>query len=744
MITVFEITCMNPRFSRKLGTPALLTALLLPGYTLADRQHLSGPDTSADVGPDSGNHSWLIENGATLNVLPGGQVQEIRSFDSTLIMDGSSMGHDQEVYLSNSTATIRNSTLDGGTRSALNVTEGSSAQVYDSTISSVGRGVNVSIGGAVSLANTQVYGADNQASGNMDGGVGIALVNGQATVTQKSHIVGDNHGAAISSNRHADPASWRNSLVVDDAHIEGKNGSAIKVQSFFDNRPSQASITVSNGGTLTGGNGVILEVAKDANVDFTVINSHLNGDIVVADTAHTNISLSDKASLTGTMTGVQTLTIESALWSLTGNANAHELTLNNGRVNLGGANGSFHQLYLDTLQGNGTFGLGTDLAAGVGDKLVISGNASGEHQLAIQNSGTDVAKGQGPLEVVKTGGGDAQFGVVGGQVDLGTFVYDLQKQGNDWALVQRPGNVVTPGTRSVIGLFSAAPTVWYGELSSLRSRMGELRMGNGEGGVWSRAYGNRHNLAAGADVAYQQTQQGLSVGADGSLSMAHGSLRLGVMSGYSKSDLDMAAGTSGTVDSYYAGVYGTWLADSGYYVDALMKFNRFQNESDVRMSDGQRSGSRYDNYGMGGSVEAGKRYELAHGLFISPFIQWSALWVQGERYSLDNGMQARSNQADSLLGKVGTQVGQTHALASGGRWDYYGKLAIAHEFANDNDVQVNGNRFTNDLSGSRAEFGVGTAVQVTGCLQLHADFDYAKGHNIEQPWGLNFGARYSF
>lgn len=114
--------------------------------------------------------------------------------------------------------------------------------------------------------------------------------------------------------------------------------------------------------------------------------------------------------------------------------------------------------------------------------------------------------------------------MIGGQVDLGTFVYDLQKQGNDWFLLQRPGEVVTPGTRSVLGLFSAAPTVWYGESSTLRSRMGELRMGNGESGVWSRTYGNRYNLSAGGGVGYQQRQQGLSVGADGALPVSNGKM----------------------------------------------------------------------------------------------------------------------------------------------------------------------------------------------------------------------------
>jgi outer membrane autotransporter protein len=478
---------------------------------------------------------------------------------------------------------------------------------------------------------------------------------------------------------------------------------------------------------------------------MTVVSSALHGDIHIGEGSTASVTLGSQASLTGATHHLTRMDLRSgSLWALTSSSTVQSLAMGGGRIELGGSEGDFRELRVDTLEGHGTFGLGTDLAAGEGDRLVVSAEARGSHHVAVTNTGADVAKGQPPLEMISTGGGDALFDVIGGQVDLGTYVYDLQKQGNDWFLVQRPGDVVAPGTRSVLGLFSAAPTVWYGEAVSLRSRMGELRMGHSEGGVWSRAYGNRYNLSAGGGVGYQQTQQGLSVGADGAMPMNEGQLRLGVMGGYSRSDLDLAAGTTGSVDSYYVGVYGTWLADNGYYVDALAKLNRFQNKSDVRMSDGQRSGGNYDNHGVGVSVEAGKRFELDDGVFVSPFAQVSTLWVQGEKYDLDNGMQARSNKADSLLGKVGTQVGQTRKLAKGGSFDYYGKVAIAHEFANNNEVKVNGNRFTNDLSGTRAEFGVGTAVQVSDRVQLHADFDYAKGRNIEQPWGVNLGLRYNF
>jgi len=164
----------------------------------------------------------------------------------------------------------------------------------------------------------------------------------------------------------------------------------------------------------------------------------------------------------------------------------------------------------------------------------------------------------------------------------------------------------------------------------------------------------------------------------------------------------------------------------------------------VRMNDGEKATGDYDNYGIGGSVEAGRHIQLEDGWFIEPYAQVAALWVQGERYGLDNGMQASNNTANSLLGKLGTHVGRTFPLAAGGFVQPYVKVAAVHEFARNNKVKINETTFHDDLSGGRGEVGAGVAVQMTDALQVHADFDYSNGKNIEQPWGANVGIRYSW
>ncbi|HGM5582743.1 TPA: autotransporter outer membrane beta-barrel domain-containing protein [Pseudomonas putida] len=717
------------------------------------------PGETVDVLPDDPIRSYSVRPGAILNVQQDAATAHIKAQEAQVNMTGailSAMGT-TGLHLFNSHAVIDGSSIIAAAdpshpnRSAIGINldgrqDPSSARVSNSFVSGTGRGINVTGNGSLDLANTRVEGrAPAPGADRIPGGVGIVIAGGTATIRERSQVVGDKNGVAIFTGTFLGDVTESN-LVLDQSSVTGREGSAIRVMTHL-NPEVPVNIQINNGTTLKGGNGVILELDELAQANVSVNASQLVGDVVAHQGAILDLSLANHASLTGTITNADKLAIDdSSLWTLTGDSSVNNLTLNNGTVNLRGTEGSsgFNRLQLGELSGSGTFVLGADLTTGRGDFVDVSGKASGEHHLLVENTGTDPNAAVIDHQVVHTGeGSTSQFDLIGGQVDFGTFAYELEQRGDDWFLV-RKGDTTTPGTRSVTGLFSAAPTVWYGEATTLRSRMGELRNGNTQGGGWLRTYGNKHKVSAGAGAAYNQVQQGISFGADAPLPSDSGQWLLGVTGGYSRSDLDLSAGTSGKVDSFHLGVYSTWLADDGLYIDALLKANRFQNASNVRMSDGRKAKGDYKNNGIGASIEVGKHIKLDDGWFVEPYTQVSTLWVDGASYTLDNGMRASATNADSLLGKVGSHVGRTFPLDKGGFVQPYVKLAAAHEFARNNQVKVNGNRFDNDLSGSRIELGTGVAAQVTDTVQVNAGFDYMKGRNIEQPWGVNLGVRYNW
>ncbi|WP_294734030.1 autotransporter outer membrane beta-barrel domain-containing protein [uncultured Pseudomonas sp.] len=698
-------------------------------------------DQKSDLTLNGAQARHILVNDSALVVNTGSRVEDIRATQgSTVHLDGATVESNHPLFgavrLDDSTAVISNSTITSNATVGLQAFEylgssqGGIAHVFNSTI----RGA---LGGAMAYGNSELnFNQNTLVEGTGADSYGV-LLNGATATASQSSIIGGKNGVVFTDDYY-DGSVGR--LVLDNASVEGRSGSAIVVQGEFGSTP-QAEIDVRNGSTLTGGNGTLLEVVGGGVASMNVDNSRLNGNVIVEDGSTARLSLQNNAGLTGQLQNVTSLSVgDRSFWELTGDSRVGALSLAGGTVKFG-ATDAFYQLDLETLEGNGTFVMGTDFARGVTDFLNITGEASGNHSLLLAASGAEPVSPE-EIRVVHTGGGDAQFSLVGDKVDVGAFSYGLKKEGTDWFL--DPNNrVISPGARSVLALFNTAPTVWYGEATSLRTRMGELRFEPGQAGVWVRGYGNKYKVAESTGVGYNQTQQGFTLGAD--MPLADSQWLVGVMAGHSSSDLDLKRGTSGNVKSYYLGAYATWMdEESGLYFDAVAKVNRFDNESKVGLSDGTTSKGKYKNTGGGLSAEVGRHIKLDDGFFVEPYAQMSTVVIQGANYNLDNGLKADGERTRSIMAKAGATVGRDIQLDSGSVVQPYLRAAMVHEFANNNKVSVNNNVFNNDLSGSRAEFGAGVAVKLSKNLQLHADLEHSSGGKVEQPWGANVGVRYTW
>lgn len=684
----------------------------------------------------------------------------IQSGSNLVINGGTIQGIDNDgLEVTNSTATVSNARINGdflglSVNRVAGTSTGSQVTLDSSAITGGEEGAQVTGASTLSLANSTV-------TGTGIGSRGINLLGGAAIATG-SQISGQSNGVRITHDidRVGDP-----SLVLEGSRVEGRTGAAILVE-----RDVIADIAVRNGSTLVGADDLLIQVRNNSTANVDVVNSNLDGIVRVAADSSANLTLEQaswsgdfeveaggngtlnlqsQASFSGRLVNVSQLDIgDQSSYSMVENTRLETLNMAGGTVNMGSGS-NFYLLNVDNLSGTGVIKMNVDYSTNTHDRLTVNQNASGNFELWVPDSGVDpVAPEQ--LTLVNTAAGDAQFSLINGRaVAVGAWSYELSSASNgnggtEWFLDPQK-RTVSPATRSVMALFNTAPTVWYGEMTSLRSRMGELRFNGSQPGLWMRSYGNQYNVADGSGTGYQQNQHGLSLGADGRLPWGDGQWLIGALAGYSRSDLDLNEGTSGTVDSYYLGAYTTWLdAESGYYFDGVAKFNRFQNKAKVAVNDGSHAKGDYDNLGMGVSAEFGRHIPLSSGYFIEPFTQWSAVVIQGDDYHLSNDLQADGDQTRSLLGKAGLTAGKTFELASGGKLQPYLRAAMAHEFINNNEVQVNNNRFNNDLSGSRGELGAGLALGLASGLQVHVDLEYANGKHIEQPYGANLGLRYSF
>lgn len=736
----------------QIGRSLILTSMLLPFSSLTMAGSLVGGTTTITGGVPE---QWTLSSNATLNVngaqtlfvntdsstlnVNAGITQQITARNgSTVNLSGatvSGVGGLAAVTLVNSQANIENSTVTGNRVGLQVVRDANTLTGSTATVSGKSNITGVT-GGALVSAFSRLDVTDSTIQGTGATSYGLRLASSQATATD-STIKGGQNGVSIGLDPNAiQPAT----LNLENATVESGTGSAILVD--FANAGAAAATISLNNSRLVAGNDTLLDVRGGAAASFTVNNSTLNGNIINEAGSTTDLVLQNNSIFTGNLVNVSRATInDSSRWVLVGDAQIDNLTLNGGTVHFG-ADNAFYQLNVGQLAGNGRFELGTDFSTGQTDLLNVEGTASGRHELIISSSGVDPAAGQ-PVQVVKTGGGDAQF-FMARDVDLGTFSYSLAKSGNDWIL-DPATKTVSPGARSVLALFNTASTVWSAEVTSLRSRMGELRFNGAEGGAWGRTYGNKYNVADGSGIGYQQTQRGFTLGADALLPFGDRQWLIGVMAGHSESDLHLDGGTSGTVTSNYLGTYLTWIdAGSGYYLDGVLKLNHFRNKAKVGLSDGRTTQGDYDNSGLGGSIEFGRNIKLADGYFVEPYTKWAGVVIQGKHFSLDNDMQADGDRTRSLVGEAGMTAGRTFTLEGDLQVQPYVRVALGHEFIKNNEVKVNDNVFNNDLSGSRGEIAAGLAVAMTDRLQVHIDADYSKGKNIERPMGLNIGIRYGF
>lgn len=703
--------------------------------------------------------SFTLRNNATLNLYEGALARGVVAANSTLNMEGARVASTTAgtaVVLTNSKAQINNSLITSSVAGGLDVVRnpttstGSEAYLNFSEVRGATYGANVT-------SHSTLYLNDSKLFGGSQAGL---ILRGGAAEAFNSEITGATNGIRMTREHSTVPNSPQ--LRLEGTRVEGLAGAAIRVDT-----PITAEIDVNNGSTLIGSDGTMVELANSGNANMRVNSSMLAGNILVGmdstldlsldraimngDVINTggnaSVGLNNGSILTGRLENVDKLAINSdATWVMVDHQQVGDLSLSGGNVKFG-ETGTFYQLDVANLSGNGTFIMSADFATLTGDFLNVTGTSSGDHKLLIASSGADPLSDD-RLHVVHTADGGAQFSLIGDRVDVGTYSYSLinENDGQDW-LLDPDSKVISPSTNSVLALFNAAPTVLLGEMTTLRTRMGELRFSEGQSaGFWTRAYGNKYEVSNDkTGLGYNQSQRGFTLGADAPVSGGDGQWLIGAMVGHSTSDLDLNRGSSATVNSYYVGGYATWLdAESGFYFDGVLKFNRLHNESNVAMSDGKKAKGNYTQNAVGASAEVGRHITLDDGFFVEPYGQLAAVITQAQSYTLDNGLDAKGDRSSTVIGELGTTVGRTIQLESGGVLQPYLKAAVAHEFDQSNKVFVNDNAFNNDLSGSRLKLGAGVAMSVSQNVKLHADLEHSTGKSIKQPFGMNVGLRYDF
>lgn len=202
----------------------------------------------------------------------------------------------------------------------------------------------------------------------------------------------------------------------------------------------------------------------------------------------------------------------------------------------------------------------------------------------------------------------------------------------------------------------------------------------------------------------------------------------------------------GDTDTIGAGAYALWMHNDGWYVDGVLKYDRYKNTLNARGVDGFVSKGSHTNEIIGLSVEAGRRVYLApktHApgrLWAEPSVQAAVAWIEGSDYTVSNGVSRELNVRISDSTALQYR-GQLRAGADIGSLRPYIKFGVLKSDTRGGAVHVEGRRYQPWFDGWRFETGAGLGYLIDEKSQVYLDYEYNKANRYERPWSLTLGYR---
>lgn len=276
------------------------------------------------------------------------------------------------------------------------------------------------------------------------------------------------------------------------------------------------------------------------------------------------------------------------------------------------------------------------------------------------------------------------------------------------------------------------------ENDTLQKRMGELRDSEGAIGAWARVYGSEQEYGAQSVTAKNTTVQ---VGADYDIGSG---FKLGGAFSYTDGSSTFDMGES-DANMYGVALYGTWLADSGLFVDVIGKYSRLENE----FTSGTMKGE-FDNNALSLAVETGWHYALNELGFVEPSVGVTYGRIMGDDFVAHNGVKVEQDDYDSLIGRLGVRSGFYFPEKKG---NIYARVAVLHDFMGDMEATASKanaagvmqtTHLKEELGDTWVEYGIGANFNLSKTAYTFVDLEKTAGSDVKENWKWTVGARIAF
>ena len=266
------------------------------------------------------------------------------------------------------------------------------------------------------------------------------------------------------------------------------------------------------------------------------------------------------------------------------------------------------------------------------------------------------------------------------------------------------------------------------ELNGIHQRLGEIRTGE-KGNVWLRNVNSHQKLTAlstgeSQTSGFKQNVHSLQVGADAA---ATDKVRLGGFVGHSQANIDFNNHYgSGKVKGQTLGLYGTYLADNGVYLDNIAQYSRLTAHSNHTEK------HRYNAYTL--SSEIGKQFQLAGAWTVTPQAQLAWTHINGKE---------KEDSLSAVSSRVGLRLAKTFELSRGWKLQPYAEANAITTRNHHSDINYHGTQLNVESYRGRFTSAVGFNAGF-GNHRMGLEVNRADGKHIKQPFGVQAVYRFQW
>ena len=680
-----------------------------------------GIGVKADKGTVSLKGHTIISAGTGMEAVNGGTISADGTTDMTTGEGKNALHADGD----GSTISLKDGTISGAVlaenkgsiSTAGAVLKGAATASKEGTIHLDGGSTSEGItadGGSASTDGTAVKGllsAKNGGSITMTNGSAKGLsIDKDSAITAKldkkdASIQGDIANKGTASLTLGGGASW-----IGDSTGSGKTNASIGEGSIWTGRSTNGNTTVELAGTwkqtgdstiasLTGRNGTLdktSETSGDTTIDhaagtLNLLYSHSAEDPTTFYGGDTTIRTADSGTTVNMVTDSRGLTVSGnrARWANYRNQASETL------------NRMAHKLHYTANDGNIK-----------GTLKIAEGLTSSSASLRAEN-----------LTFDETG--------------TGSYVYDPVKDD----LTIEYGSEETQMMKGTKSALLGVSMMWRSNNNDLQRRLGDLRLGQAESGVWARYVGGKNKFDE-QNTYMSQTYDIGQVGYD----RKAGSWLVGAALDYGKGDVNYTGG-KGKEHMATLALYGTRVSDDGKYFDIIFKTGRLKNEFHVSNEIGNRLNADYHTWGNSISAEYGKRFVRDDGFYLDPSVELTMGRLNSKNFSghSDLGeLNVKQHDFDSAIGRIGLGIGRQTE-----RSNAFLKLALAHEFGGSfktdfyaDDGGLKSTRI--DLQDTWLDMEIGGSLSIGRNTYLYGTYTHNFGADMETKWRADVGVRYTF